>query len=97
MAALHTPYSYRDQHENQERRTKPFHLHEGKLVTKCVRVILSVCNMRRGACNVYLSVKSDRHARAGLAGLPVPFAEYTAVGLYNFQIEVEHSAILILW
>lgn len=73
-----------------------FHLYEGKLVTKAVRVILSVCT-RWGACNVYLSVKSNRHARTGLAGLPVPFAEYTAVGLCNFHIEVEHNAILILW
>lgn len=33
---------------------------------------------------------------ASLAGLPVPLAENTAVGLYNIQIQVEHNAILIL-
>lgn len=50
--------------------------------------------LRRAARSV--CVKSDRHASAGLAGLPVSFAEYTAVGLDNVQVQVEHSAVLAL-
>lgn len=42
------------------------------------------------------AVESNRHAGAGLAGLPVSSAEDTAVGLDNVQVQVEHDAVVFL-